>query len=220
MFERPRARLTACLIAVTSLVGVALPSAGWVTPVSASANIQNQFVLPPIFEENLEGEIDPPAFWTVEDVDDDDLSWQFYRIPFQASDSTKAAIMPNYFYDQVGSRDLLVSPPIDLSQSLNPRLSFDLAYSGFQGTAPDSLLVEISTDCGATVDKTIFAQSGEDLITVADPASFVESFVPSEADWRTEVIDLHVRAFLDSADSMLQGLHRTSGGSPMASTIA
>ena len=158
---------------------------------SVSANIQNQFVLPPIFEENLEGEIDPPAFWTVEDVDDDDLSWQFYRIPFQASDSTKAAIMPNYFYDQVGSRDLLVSPPIDLSQSLNPRLSFDLAYSGFQGTAPDSLLVEISTDCGATVDKTIFAQSGEDLITVADPASFVESFVPSEADWRTEVIDLH-----------------------------
>ena len=35
-----------------------------------------------------------------------------------------------------------------------------------------------------------------------------------------EVIDLHVRAFLDSVDSMLQGLHRTSGGSPMASTIA
>ena len=42
MFERPRARLTAISIAVTSLLGVALPSSAWVGSVSASSNIQNQ----------------------------------------------------------------------------------------------------------------------------------------------------------------------------------
>ena len=35
-----------------------------------------------------------------------------------------------------------------------------------------------------------------------------------------QVIDLHVRAFLDSADSMLQSLHRTAGGAPLAGSIA
>lgn len=157
---------------------------------TATANIQNQFVLPPIFKEDLEGEVEPPAYWTIEDVEGDDLSWQFYRIPFQPTDSTKAATLPNYFYDQIGARDLLVSPPVDLSQSLKPRLYFDLAYSGFQGTAPDSLLVEISNDCGATVEKTIYAKSGQALITVADPQGYSDSYVPEAGDWRTEVIDL------------------------------
>jgi AcrR family transcriptional regulator len=43
------------------------------------------------------------------------------------------------------------------------------------------------------------------------------AFAPPAAE---QVIDLHVRAFLDSADSIIQGLHRTSGGEPLAAPIA
>ena len=43
------------------------------------------------------------------------------------------------------------------------------------------------------------------------------AFASSAGD---QVIDLHVRAFLDSAESMLQSLHRSAGGAPLAATIA
>jgi len=35
-----------------------------------------------------------------------------------------------------------------------------------------------------------------------------------------QVIDLHVRAFLDGVDPMLQGLHRASGGTPLTGPAA
>jgi AcrR family transcriptional regulator len=38
------------------------------------------------------------------------------------------------------------------------------------------------------------------------------AFAPVEGE---QVIDLHVRAFLDGVDPMLQGLHRASGGTPL-----
>ena len=35
-----------------------------------------------------------------------------------------------------------------------------------------------------------------------------------------QIIEFHVRAFLASADSMLQSLHRVAGGSPLAAPVA
>lgn len=156
-----------------------------------SVFLQSSTILVPDFVETFDESDEIPADWTVVDEGEDDFSWVLFPFVLEDTDTLNALVMPNYFYDQIGQRDRFISPQIDLSKACEPMLLFDLAYGGILGTADDSLLVQISLDCGATIHKTIYAKTGPDLITSPSSWSLSDPFLPElSEDWRTESLDL------------------------------
>ncbi len=107
------------------------------------------------------------------------------------------------FYTK-GDIESFLSPVIDLTSVLNPKMSFDLAYNYQKYTPPyftndtvfaDTLEVSISLDCGETF-QTLYKKGGADLATAQSPilnATQIAQcfFTPTANEWRTEVIDLN-----------------------------
>jgi hypothetical protein len=69
-------------------------------------------------------------------------------------------------------------------------LRFDIAYAPYSAAYHDSLVVEVSTDCGQTFTR-LYAQGDDSLATV--PA-VTARFVPQAGDWATRTIDLSAYA--------------------------
>jgi hypothetical protein len=101
--------------------------------------------------------------------------------------TTAAAKIDNFVANQSGSRDFLSAPLVDLTSAGTARFLFDRAYAPRSNRA-DSLLVEVSTDCGATFLNAGYAKGQAELAT--SPAQTL-SFLPNEAsDWATDTVDL------------------------------
>jgi PKD repeat protein len=94
----------------------------------------------------------------------------------------------NYFnYNAVGTRDAIVSPKVDISGAVQPVLYFDISYAPYSSAYSDSLIVEVSTDCGSTYAP-LYAKQGTDLATAPNSTGV---YVPSGASaWRTDSIPL------------------------------
>ncbi|MEM7656301.1 MAG: S8 family serine peptidase, partial [Bacteroidota bacterium] len=135
--------------------------------------------------ENFEVPIFPPTYWELHN-DVQVLTWfQDEEINLGGALS-QVSRMPFYSYGAAGTKDYLVSPPLDLRGAAQPWLYFDLAYGG----DVDILEIEISTDCGESFSQMIYQEAGPDLATFAGaPASGIWS-PASAADWRTDSIDL------------------------------
>lgn len=117
--------------------------------------------------------------------------------------------------DNSGRRESLITPAIDLSTTVNPKLSFDVAYNYYRFTRPavnsdttfaDTLEVLISADCGLTY-KSIYKKGGKELATYKFPilnakASDQFDFFPADSNWRSENIDLS--AYAGNADVALK----------------
>lgn len=68
-------------------------------------------------------------------------------------------------------------------------LEFDLAYAQYDGTEQDSLVFEVSTDCGLTW-MAVWTQHGATMATTAPVDNFTE-FVPQSGNqWRQEMVSL------------------------------
>lgn len=101
--------------------------------------------------------------------------------------TTAAAKIDNFVANQAGSRDYLSAPLVDLATAGSARFLFDRAYAP-RANRPDSLLVEVSTDCGATFLNAGYAKGQAELATA--PAQ-TASFLPNDAaDWATDTVDL------------------------------
>ena len=81
---------------------------------------------------------------------DGDRAWEIENV--QGDQGGSKAVSLNHFgYGNVGEQDALITPNLDFSQYSNVELSFDHAYAIDELTpTSDTLLVEISTDCGQT----------------------------------------------------------------------
>ena len=153
------------------------------------ATILNSGVLTPDATEDFEVGV-LPQNWTITDPDGE-AEWLILELPYENDDSTWVALFPNFFVPLVGERDILTSPKINLSNAVEPELRFDLAYGGLVGDGPDTLMIEVSTDCGNTVDQVIYLKTGTDLITAPSPGSISDVWAPESPDqWREEVVDL------------------------------
>lgn len=85
-----------------------------------------------------------------------------------------------------GVQDELTMPMMNLSNTQNATLKFDVAHKRYQ-TSNDRLKVQYSTDCGATWT-TAYNKAGADLTT---GGATTNQFVPStDSQWRTETVDL------------------------------
>ncbi|KAB2815665.1 PKD domain-containing protein [Phaeocystidibacter marisrubri] len=110
---------------------------------------RNQFIqvggysLP--FTEDFQSSI---SDWTL-DNPDGSHTWKVVTA-HNGSSSNKAAVVENYFYNGVGQRDGLISPPLNFSSYASVSLDFEYAYRRYGVGYEDSLAVYVSTDCGTT----------------------------------------------------------------------
>ncbi|WP_062543791.1 T9SS-dependent choice-of-anchor J family protein [Rufibacter tibetensis] len=152
---------------------------------TVTATFQVQGVGLPL-QEGFESATFPPAGWIINNPNQD-LTWE--RTTKAAKTGVASAYMNNIAYTANGLVDELVLPPLDLTTRSMPKLSFQMAYallseSGFS----DTLEVLVSTDCGTSYRR-IYQKFGQAL-TTATPYFTDKEFIPTEAQWRLETLDL------------------------------
>jgi len=120
---------------------------------------------------------------------DNNITWQIaLGVTGVTGNSTNAARINNFNYNDAGQEDVLVSPVIDLTNSNGALLQFDLAYAQFQPGSDDELVITVSDDCGNTFNNIVYSRSGATLATEAPTTT---SYQPTSANsWRTETVDL------------------------------
>ncbi len=151
--------------------------------VSNYIEISNGANLPLI--EGFETGIFPPQAWEIVNPDVN-RTWE---TDFTSSGTGGlASAYINYFsYASSGQTDDIISPNIDLTNSLDAHLSFYVAYQQFF-TYSDSLKVFVSADCGLSYDPVpLYSKGGQSLETVAGSSNFYPS---GSSDWRQEIVDL------------------------------
>ena len=124
--------------------------------------------------------------WKVENIDAD-RTWEIEEAE-GIEGSTLSAKMRMYNYSSIGQRDVLVSPNINLLEGEDYNLYFSYAHQNRNvGSYDDSLIVEISTDCGINFHR-VFGKGGDHLETT-DTLDL--NFEPSySTHWRNETIVL------------------------------
>ena len=100
--------------------------------------------------------------------------------------SAHSMYFDNFDNDAGGRHDRIVTPKVDLAYATNAYVKFDVAYAFYSGYH-DSLMVEISTDCGKTFTS-IYEKDSTILATAPDTTG---SFVPGPTEWRTDSISLN-----------------------------
>ena len=117
-------------------------------------------------------------YWIIENPDDD-ITWDGYYKLSGNLPSRKAAWMNFYEYSSIGQRDRLISPILNFAGYSAVEFSFKHAYATYSSSRRDSIIIYISTDCGATWNR-IF-EAGDDFATHLPTTS---DFVPQySSDW-------------------------------------
>ncbi|WNJ16327.1 M43 family zinc metalloprotease [Pontibacter sp. G13] len=133
------------------------------------------------FEETFEGEFDD---WSLSNPDLQ-KTWQTATVGGN-SPGNQAAFVNLYFYPDVGQRDGLISPIIDLTNQQSTVLEFEYAYRQFAASGQDSLIVYASTNGGATYPTRLFAKAENGSGNFATGPIFSQDFFPASAsDWCT-----------------------------------
>lgn len=138
----------------------------------------------PVAEDFESGETFGIQGWSIVNPDGDE-TWQIDTVA-GSSPGVHALHINNDTYTAVGERDYLVSPPLDFTAFEQVSLSFDHAYQGVLAGNSDSLLVEISEDCGATWTTLLaLSEDGTGSFATAAPA-LAAGFNPADSDdWCT-----------------------------------
>ncbi len=119
--------------------------------------------------------------WTIIDPDMA-TTWNIYEIQ-GTSPGNKAAGINFFFYEETGERDGLLSPPLNFAGHSEIELSFEHAYRRRDQSSSDSLIIYISTDCGASFQR-IFQAGENGTGSFATVVTSQQSFFPSQAtDW-------------------------------------
>lgn len=138
--------------------------------------------------EDFQSGIFPPVNWRRENPDNRH-TWETTTVVGSDGTSTLSAYMENYSYVAFEEPDFLETSPIDLTTSIAPLLTFDVAYVQSASIWIDELRIDISLDCGRTINSSIYSKAGPDLVTVG--GQFFNPWSPTHASqWRKDSIDL------------------------------
>jgi subtilisin family serine protease len=118
---------------------------------------------------------------------DNDITWSLATVG-GITPGSQAAKMDFFNYAQPNQRDGLISPRVSLVGYSSAEMTFDHAYRRFDQSATDSLVVYVSTDCGATWTREMaVAENGTG--TFATQTTNANAFTPSvQEDWCFEKI--------------------------------
>lgn len=163
-----------------------------------TASISSVLVTPqglPLLEDFTAIEIDPTASGSYTfNPDADAFAWQ--HVPTSANGSTGGSILfDNYEGSQTsnpfGTIDAFISPVLDLSNSTNTSLTFDVAYARYEDNGEffnDSMRILVSTDCGSNYNELVFNDGGATLETGTATAA---AFTPSANEWENRTVNLN-----------------------------
>ena len=86
--------------------------------------------------------------WTIVNPDNK-TTWDIFTVGGR-EEGSKAAGITLYLYPRYGQRDQLISPAFNLQEPGNYYLTFEHSYSQTNLSRSDSLIVQVSIDCGYT----------------------------------------------------------------------
>ncbi len=135
------------------------------------------YILP--FTEGFENGVNP-QHWTIQN-NDNDITWDTITVG-GTSPGHRALWIDFYDYTKA-NRDQLISPPLNFSSYSALSLSFQHAYAQ-HATVKDSLIVKISSDCGATWTRILAAGPNGTPNVFATHAPMSTPFFPqTDYDW-------------------------------------
>lgn len=104
---------------------------------------------PTPFLEEFEANSTTLVDWRVANYDANSITWGIANTSGNGI-SAKSVFMDNYSYSDIGQRDNLIMPVLNLNNLTGATLKFKHAYTRYTGYASDTLLIYASNDCGVT----------------------------------------------------------------------
>jgi len=141
--------------------------------------------------EGFEEAFFPPTQWN--ELSQSGVNWQQTSTAGGYGLSGHCMWFDNFDNSTNGRHDRIITPKIDLTHADTAYMTFDVAYAFYPGY-PDSLLVDVSDDCGKTFT-TVYAKDSTILATTSDTTN---TFIPSATQWRTDTVSL--TSYLGSSD--------------------
>ena len=131
------------------------------------------------FTETFENSPFTNGTWTISNPDNE-YTWEIATIA-GTTPGNKAAKMNFYQYAQSARRDGMISPRLNLNGYSSATMTFEHAYRRFDQTTSDSLIIYVSTNCGATFTR-IFARGESGQGTFATATTTNQAFTPANAN--------------------------------------
>jgi hypothetical protein len=152
---------------------------------------------PPIVE-GFENASFPTNNWRVVNPNSGSITWA--RTTLSAKTGTASEYINFYNYTTTGDLDYLLSPILNTTGVDSVIVSFDRAYVRYAtgSSFSDTLLIQVSTDCGNTFPITAWKKGGNDLATRT--GTNTGNWFPVAADWGSDRIDL--KPFIGNASSI------------------
>ena len=139
--------------------------------------------------EGFESTTFPPAGWRVLNPDAGSITWLRTTSAFK---SGVASAWINFWnYSATNQLDYLLSPIVDAVDFDTVQVSFDRAYRKYNSSSTtfnDTLMLQISTDCGVSFPITAWTKGGTQLVT--NPNTTTTNWFPVANDWLNETVDL------------------------------
>lgn len=148
------------------------------------------------FTEGFESTTFPPTGWINENPNNNTGNALWVRTTNASGfgNSTACALIDQFSPSSstVGQVDNLITPYLDLTTGgSNIQLSFSVANVRYNATYYDSLIVSITTDCGATWTRLASYGNNTGPSPLATAPDQTSSFVPNSSQWETKTISLN-----------------------------
>ncbi len=141
--------------------------------------------LPLPFNETFESTSATKNLWLVENPNND-TTWHLYTIAGTTPGNTAYGIN-NYDFPKTAFLDRIVTPILDLKGYQNALLEFQHAYTRYDSTKSDSLIIYISTNCGTSYVRIAgYGENDNGSFATAPDNTYLSAnrFIPCKAgDW-------------------------------------
>jgi PKD repeat protein len=135
--------------------------------------------------ENFEPSSSTRSLWTIENPNSD-TTFRYWTIGGTTPGNTALGIN-NYDYPTNFLLDRILIPVLDLRGYQNAKLEFQHAYTRYDNSPADSLIIHVSTNCGTSYTRiAAFGENGNGTFATAPDSTYMSSnrFIPSTtADW-------------------------------------
>jgi PKD repeat protein len=165
----------------------------------------------PNYTQDFEGQSFPPDVrWRVDNVNGDCFKWSpASGVSSSGTFTNNIAEVPCFGNSSTSNEDLYTPIFLLPCNALTATLKFDVAYRRRLSGSNDQLIVQISTDCGATWTN-VYNKTGNGAQPLYQNATLSSGeYYPTVAgDWRTETIDLmsYVSAASDNIRFRFRGV--------------
>jgi PKD repeat protein len=129
-----------------------------------------------------------PMGWSQLNAGNQTYFWK--RSATVGHNSTESAYFDNFNYTVNNDQDEMRTMAMNFTGYTSPVMTFDVAYARYNTSRSDTLEVLVSSDCGATWNS-VYLKGGATLSTASNTTN---SFVPTNAQWRTETVNISAYA--------------------------